>query len=306
MTTPAPAALLGVFPHPDDESIAAALTLLQAARAGVATHVLTCTGGEAGDNLAGIDMSLPMDQQRQVEMAEAARLLRLTSHRWLGHRDSGMVDTPDNDHPDAFVNVPIDQAARAVAALIRHLRPQVVISDNDRGTYGHPDHVRAHEVTAAAVGLANDPDLVLRGDDVPAVNVGEPDDLDPDSRLDPWLVDFHVAHAIPLTGLQDLHSTLTQRGLPSPFDEEWLEVMATPDDAITTVVDVPDLMPQKRAAMLAHRSQVAEDSGFFNFPDDLFVRAMGTEHHAVVHSAVPLDDATRSQLATKLHPAWEV
>lgn len=276
--------LLGVFPHPDDESIAAGLTLLQVARWGVETHVVTCTGGEAGENLAGIDLDQPMTAQRREEMAAAARALGLTSHEWLGYRDSGMADTPDNDHPDAFVNAPVDEAATALATHVRRLRPLVVMSDNDRGSYGHPDHVRAHEVTVAALQVAADPDA-----DVPGR---------------PHTVDFHVAHALPAGVLADLDEALRERGLESPFDEEMLDVMATPDDAVTTTISAPELVDDKRAAMLAHRSQVGEDSFFFNFPRDLFVRALGVEHHAVVSSAKPLDDDLRAAIATTLHPTW--
>lgn len=277
--------LLGVFPHPDDESIAAALTFLQAARNGVATHIVTCTGGEVGENLAGIELSRSMPQQRRVEMADAARVLGLTSHVWLGHRDSGMADTDDNDHPDAFVNVPITQAAAELATHIRRRHPQVVISDNDKGSYGHPDHVRAHEVTVAAIELAADPDADVAGR--------------------PHQVAFHVAHARPVSALRDMQAVLAAHGLDSPFDDDMVAAMATPDEQITTTIRAPELLEYKRAAMLAHASQVGEDSFFFNFPSELYARFMGVEYHAVVSSSRPLDDDLRAAIATRLHPDWE-
>ncbi len=276
-----PRCLLGVFPHPDDESIAAALTLLHSAANGVATHVVTCTGGENGENLAGIELDLPMEEQRRVEMAAAADALQLTSHAWLGYRDSGMVGTSENEHPDAFTNADLDQAGARLASHIRRLQPQVVISDDAKGSYGHPDHVMAHRVTVRAIELAADPDADVDGD----VHV----------------VDLHVSHAIPRGGLLRLHDGLVERGLESPFgDPDDLGDFGTPDDQVVTVLQAPDHVPAKKVAMLAHRSQVGEDSFFFNFPDDLYLEFMGVEHYAVVSSARPLGQQELDAMATDL------
>jgi len=273
--------LLGVFPHPDDESLAAALTLLHSAAQGVDTHVVTCTGGENGENLAGIEMDLPMDEQRRVEMAAAADALRLSSHAWLGYRDSGMVGTPENEHAEAFTNADLDEAGLRVAAHVRRVRPQVVISDDAKGTYGHPDHIMGHRVTVRAIELAADPDAQLEGA--------------------PHVVDLHVSHAIPRGELQRLHEELTERGLESPFGgDDGPGDFGTPDAEVVTRVHAPEQADGKRVAMLAHRSQVGEDSFFFNFPDDLFQEFMGVEAFAVVSSARPLGEAERSALATDL------
>lgn len=275
-----PHTLLGVFPHPDDESIASGLTLLQAAANGVATHVVTCTGGEAGENLAGIELDQPMPEQRREEMAAAARALGLTSHEWLGYRDSGMADTPDNEAPEAFTNADLGSAARRLAGHIRRLRPQVVISDEAKGTYGHPDHVMAHRVTVAAVEAAADPDA-----DVPGA---------------PHVVDRHVAHVIPRSGLRRLQELLASRGLPSPFGEDGPAGFGTPDEEVWTVIVAPELVPGKQAAMRAHRSQVGEDSFFLNVPEDVFEDVLGRESFAVVSSATPLGDAEREAMAHDL------
>ena len=277
---PSPRSLLGVFPHPDDESIAAALTLLHSAASGVATHVVTCTGGENGENLAGIDLDLPMEEQRRMEMAAAVDALGLTSHAWLGYRDSGMVGTPENDHPDAFTNAGLDEAGARLAAHVRRVRPQVVISDDAKGTYGHPDHIMAHRVTVRAIELAADPDAEVDGA--------------------PHVVDLHVSHAVPRGGLRDLQEGLAERGIESPFGEDDLGDFGTPDEEVVTVVRAPGQVAAKRAAMLAHRSQVGEDSFFFNFPEDLYLEFMGVEHFAVVSGARPLGKRELDAMATDL------
>ncbi len=279
-TDRAPRTLLGVFPHPDDESIAAGLTLLHAVADGVATHVVTCTGGEAGENLAGIDLVQPMAAQRRDEMAAAVEALGLASHAWLGYRDSGMVDTPDNAAPDAFTNADLDEATRRLAGHIRRLRPQVVVSDDARGSYGHPDHVMGHRVTVAAIEVAADP-----GADVPG---------------DPHVVDRHVAHAIPRGGLERMQAMFRERDLASPFGDDAAEAFGTPDEEVVTTIVAPELVDAKRTAMLAHRSQVGEDSFFFNVPEEVFVEFMGREHFTVVSSAAPLGDVERAAMAHDL------
>lgn len=269
-TSTARRSLLGVFPHPDDESISSAVTLLHSAAAGIDTHVVTCTGGENGENLAGIELDLPMDQQRRVEMEAAAAALRLTSHDWLGYRDSGMVGTPENGHPDAFANADVDQAAARLAAHIRRVRPQVVISDDANGSYGHPDHIMAHRVTVRAIELAADPAA-----DVPG---------------DPHVVDRHVSHAIARSGLRRLHDELQALDLESPFGDGEAGDFGTPDEDIVTVVRAMELVEDKRAAMLAHRSQVGDDSFFFNFPEHMYREFLGVEQFAVVSSARPMGE----------------
>lgn len=272
--------LLGVFPHPDDESISSAVTLLHSAAADIDTHVVTCTGGENGENLAGIELDLPMDQQRRVEMEAAAATLRLTSHDWLGYRDSGMVGTPENEHPDAFTNADVDEAATRLAAHVRRLRPQVVISDDVNGSYGHPDHIMAHRVTVRAIALAAEQEADVAGD--------------------PHVVDVHVSHAIARSGLRRLHDELHELGLESPFGDGETGDFGTPDEEIVTVVRDMDLVDDKRAAMLAHRSQVGEDSFFFNFPENLYREFLGVEQFAVVSSARPLGATERTAMGSDL------
>jgi len=127
--------LLCVHPHPDDESIACGGVLARAAAEGVRTVVVTCTGGEAGENLAGIDLGgMPLVEHRRRELAEAIAILGVDVHHLLGYRDSGMVGTADNDHPECFHRADLDEAALRLAAIVRAERPGAIVSDDDRGT----------------------------------------------------------------------------------------------------------------------------------------------------------------------------
>ncbi|MEX0836408.1 MAG: N-acetyl-1-D-myo-inositol-2-amino-2-deoxy-alpha-D-glucopyranoside deacetylase, partial [Nitriliruptor sp.] len=255
--------LLCVHPHPDDESIACGGVLARASAMGARTVVVTCTGGEAGENLAGVDLGdedLPTHRRR--EMADAIAALGVSEHVWLGYRDSGMVGTADNEHPDSFHAADLDVAATRLAAIVRRVRPDVVVSDDVHGTYGHPDHVKAHEVTVRAVALVADPDA-----DVPG---------------EPFQVAKRYVHTLTKSRLWDAHLGLTAAGLPSPFGDAEIASaddlpMGTPDELLTTVVDVTAWLPAKRAALLAHRSQIGAESFFLNTPDDMAEAFFGTE-----------------------------
>ena len=263
--------LLCVHPHPDDEAIACGGVLARYADEGVATHVVTCTGGEAGENLAGIDLGEhDLVWHRRQEMADAAAALGLTGHRWLGFRDSGMAGTDDNTHAEAFAAADLYDAAGRLARVLRDLRPDVVVSDDEHGTYGHPDHVRAHRVTERAVAMAADPWW--------------------DTGQEPWPVAKRYVHTLSRGRMWRIHELLTSQGLASPFGEEALSgpddlPFGSPDDAVTTRVDVGGWLDRKQAAMRAHRSQIADDSFFFNIPDDLADQGFGVEEFVLLPRA---------------------
>ncbi len=261
--TSEPLTLLCVHPHPDDESIACGGVLARAAATGVRTVVVTCTGGEEGENLAGIDLAgEPLPDHRRRELAAALAALGVAEHHWLGYRDSGMAGTPANDHPDSFHRADVEEAARRLAAQLRRHRPQVVVSDDERGTYGHPDHVQAHRVTVRAVALAADPAA-----DVPGA---------------PWQVAKRYVHTLGRGRVLDGHRALVAAGLPSPFgdtevDDDAAIPFGTPDDAVTTEVDVRPWLAAKRAALAAHRSQIGPASFFLNTPEELVAPFFGVE-----------------------------
>ena len=150
--------LLIVLAHPDDESFGIGSTIARYADEGVSVHYACATRGEAGEVapelLAGYENAAAL---RTAELTCAVQALGLAAVHLLGYRDSGMIGSPDNDHPDAFVRAPVPQVARQLVGLIRTIRPQVIITFNSYGGYGHPDHIQAHCATLAAFGAAGDP-----------------------------------------------------------------------------------------------------------------------------------------------------
>ncbi|MTV26563.1 N-acetyl-1-D-myo-inositol-2-amino-2-deoxy-alpha-D-glucopyranoside deacetylase [Nitriliruptoraceae bacterium ZYF776] len=264
--------LLCVHPHPDDESIACGGVLARAVAEGHRAVVVTCTGGEEGENLAGIDLGdEDLTSHRRRELADALAALGVTEHHRLGYRDSGMVGAAANDHPDSFHTADLEQAAHRLAAIVREVRPDVVVSDDEQGTYGHPDHVKAHAVTTRAVALAADPVA-----DVAGV---------------PWQVHKRYVHSLARSRVLASHRALLEAGLASPFGDAPIDDPAdlpfgTDDELITTSVDVRPWFAAKRAAMAAHRSQIGEDSFFLNTPDELTTDAFGEEDFVLLAGTV--------------------
>ncbi|MEX0869714.1 MAG: flavin reductase [Nitriliruptoraceae bacterium] len=257
-----PLTLLCVHPHPDDESIACGGVLAASADRGIRTVVVTCTGGEEGENLAGIDLGADdLATHRERELAAALDVLGVDARHQLGYRDSGMAGSDANAHPASFHRADLDEAAARLAGIIRSERPQVVVCDDAAGTYGHPDHVKAHQVVARALELAEDPAASVDGD--------------------VWPVPKWYVHALGHGRMAQMHSRLRAAGLASPFgdgDFDEAEVpFGVPDAGITAEVDVHGVLDRKRAAMAAHRSQIAPDSFFLNVPGDAAGDAFGVE-----------------------------
>ncbi|MFN8476331.1 MAG: PIG-L family deacetylase [Kouleothrix sp.] len=155
---PRPRTILIAYPHPDDESFGNGGTIARYTAEGVAVHYACATRGECGTvdapMLAGY---ASVGELRTAEQACAARALGLAAVHFLGFRDSGMPGSADNQHPNAFIQAPLEQVAGQLTALMRALRPQVVLTFNSYGGYGHPDHIHIHYATRAAFVAAGDP-----------------------------------------------------------------------------------------------------------------------------------------------------
>lgn len=274
---------LFVHPHPDDESISCGGVIAAEVARGRPVTIVTCTGGEAGDNQSGIDLGgREMPEVRRAEMEAAIEALGSPEHRWLGYWDTGMdVDedgrpiAPEVQHENSFDRADLDEAARRLAGMIRELRPAVVVSDDESGTYGHPDHVKANRVTARAVALAADPDW--------------------DEGV-PWRVARRVHHTISHGRMISAHNGILAAGAASPFGTDPIPEgsplpMGVPDDVVTTAVDISDHLDVKRRAMAAHGSQIGPDSFFMNVPDEFARQMFGTEEFVIVEGRrAPGDD----------------
>ena len=143
--------LLAIFAHPDDETFGPGGTLAKYAAEGVAVHLICATRGEVGESdLDDLGDCEDLACQREQELRCAADVLGLTEVHFLGYQDSGMAGSPANEHPRALVQADPDALAEQVADWMRRLQPQVVLTFDPYGAYGHPDHIAIHRATVAA------------------------------------------------------------------------------------------------------------------------------------------------------------
>src|SRR3954464_10021058 len=170
--------LLLVHAHPDDESIGQGATMARYVAEGVGVTLVTCTGGEMGEILVpelehlAADKDDTLADQRRIELDNAMKELGVTDHRYLGgfktYRDSGMqwhedghAIPADDVHENAFWNADLTEAADLLVEVLREVRPQVLVTYDQFGGYGHPDHIQAHRVATYAVHLAGVPSYRL-------------------------------------------------------------------------------------------------------------------------------------------------
>jgi len=224
--------LMAVHAHPDDEGIQTGGVLALAARRGIETVLVTCTNGEMGDSPDGLKPekeghdAAATRALRLRELDDAVRQLGVRHLELLGYRDSGMMGWPQNDDPAAFWQASLEEATRRIVTLMERYRPDVVITYDDKGLYGHPDHIQASRATFAAADLTGIP---LKGYEV----------------------------AFPLSMMEAFREMQRQQGQEPQPPEETESPFGTPDELITTRVDVAEVFEAKWAAVTAHQSQAA-------------------------------------------------
>ena len=275
-----PRCLLSVHAHPDDESSKGAGTVHRYHEAGVRTILVCCTGGEAGDILnPALDTPEVRERLPEVRMEELAAAVAVIGYDetvLLGYRDSGMPDSPENADPRCFARAPLDEAVERLVAIIRRERPQVVLTyGDDQSGYPHPDHLRVHDVTMAAIPAAADPDAY------------------PEAGA-PWQVAKVYWSVWSRKRLEATHAAFLEQGLESPYSEEWF-ARESQDHRITTSIDVDGLYAVKSAALRAHATQIDPTSPFwFGLPEEVaesihpyedYIRALST-----VDAPVPESD----------------
>ncbi|MFD7261057.1 N-acetyl-1-D-myo-inositol-2-amino-2-deoxy-alpha-D-glucopyranoside deacetylase [Streptomyces sp. NPDC059874] len=269
--------LLLVHAHPDDESINNGVTMAKYAAEGAHVTLVTCTLGEEGEvippGLAHLaaDRDDALGAHRVGELADAMAELGVTDHRFLGgpgrFRDSGMMGAPQNDRPGAFWSADVDEAAAYLVEVIREVRPQVLVTYDPNGGYGHPDHIQAHRVATRAAELAAEG--AYRRD------LGEPHEI---AKVY-W-------NRVPLSAVEEGFAELRATGAESPFPgiAEPQDVPGVvPDERITAEIEAPqEYAAAKAAAMRAHATQIAVDGPFFALSNDLAQPLFTREYYELV------------------------
>ena len=251
-----PLTLMAVHAHPDDEVIMTGGILARYAAAGVRTVLVTCTDGRQGDAPGSLKPGHDEHDEekvvgiRRAELERSCAILGVSHLELLGYRDSGMEGWDANRHPDAFWNVAVEEAGRRVAELVERYRPQVLVTYDENGFYGHPDHIQAHRAAMTAVESTGIPEKV-----------------------------YYTA--MPRSAMQNFGQRLREAGvdleelgIDPPAGEE--PPFGTPDELIGAVVDVSAFADRKREALTAHASQ-ADNMFFLRMPAEVFRMAFSME-----------------------------
>lgn len=270
--------MLLVHAHPDDETINNGATMAMYADLGAEVTLITCTRGEEGEVLVpglshlASSATDSLGEHRVAELSEAMKELGVTDFRFLGSeaikfRDSGMMGTPQNERADVFWRADVDAAAKLLVDVIHEVRPHLLITYDEIGGYGHPDHIQAHRVAMRAADLA-----------------------------DQWQIQKIYWNAIPKSliakGIEELKKTGS-----SFFGAESVDDIpfAKDDSFVTAAIDAREYVDQKMAAMKAHQTQIALDGPFFALSDNLGTQIWGQEYYTLVqgNAAAPFDTDAR-------------
>jgi N-acetyl-1-D-myo-inositol-2-amino-2-deoxy-alpha-D-glucopyranoside deacetylase len=276
--------LLLVHAHPDDESIGQGATMAKYAAEGRGVTLVTCTGGEMGEILVpelehlAADRDDRLGEHRRGELDAAMKALGVADHRYLGgfgtYRDSGMkwhedghavpADLPEDGqgHENAFWHADLTEAADHLVEVIREVRPQVLVTYDQFGGYGHPDHIQAHRVATYAAALAAVPSY--------RQDLGDPWDI---AKIY-WGAMSESRMRASLRALREAGDTTAFEGMDPDGP---LPPFVTADELLSAVVDAQDYVEQKLDAMRAHATQITTDGPFFALSNNVGAVAWGLE-----------------------------
>ena len=265
--------ILLVHAHPDDETINNGATMALYASLGADVTLVTCTRGEEGEvlvpglsHLASSDQDL-LGAHREIELANAMKALGITDYRFLGHyRDSGMMGTDQNNRPDVFWQADLDSAARELVNIIEEVKPHVLITYDEIGGYGHPDHIQAHRVAMRA------------------------------SELATWQIQKIYWNTMPKSVIAESIAKMKEIGSDF-FGAETADDLpfAKDDSLVTTLIDGNKFVQAKMDAMKAHETQIALDGPFFALSNNLGLQVWGHEYYTLVkgNKSAPFDSSGR-------------
>jgi N-acetyl-1-D-myo-inositol-2-amino-2-deoxy-alpha-D-glucopyranoside deacetylase len=251
---------LFVHAHPDDETINNGATMAQMVEEGVAVTLITCTRGEEGEVLVPELAHLASNAEdklgihRITELANAMKELGVKDHRFLGnYRDSGMMGTPQNEHPNCFWRADVEEAAKNLAAIIDEVKPQVMVTYDENGGYGHPDHIQTHRVAMRA------------------------------SEIATWKVSKIYWNIMPKSVVQKGMDAMKAQGSDFFGAENVDDLPFVKDDSfVSAVIHAPNQVDKKMAAMKAHATQISLDGPFFALSNNLGVQVFGDEYYTLV------------------------
>lgn len=277
--------MLLIHAHPDDESINNGATMAKYVALGAGVTLVTCTRGEEGEVLLpglshlASDKEDALGEHRVTELAAAMRELGVSDHRFLGGpnrkwRDSGMMGTAQNQNANSFWQADLDEATRELVKVILEVKPQVLVTYDEFGGYGHPDHIQAHRIAMRAADAA----------------------ADSGNGEETWQISKIYWNTMPKSVLATGMAAMKEAGIDFFGTDNVDDVpFAKPDELVTTVIDGNAFVAKKMAALAAHETQITMDGPFFALSNLLGQQVWGTEYYTLARGqkAGPYDSNGR-------------
>ena len=255
--------VVACFAHPDDEGFASGGLLAKLADGGARVTLVCATNGDVGE-ISDPALATPENlwQVRKQELRNAMDVTGIADVRFLDYRDSGMDGTDDNGHPNAYCNANTDVVLATLTEVLRETSPHVVLTHDPTGGYGHPDHITMSAHATAAVARVSDPDGAT-----------------------PLL--YYVC--FPRDTFRKWWQEMADRGITPPFAAEAIDELGTPDEDVTTTVDVLPWVDIKLESLSCHRTQLHDSGPFGQLPEDVVNMLMGTEFYQLVSPTGAVD-----------------
>jgi len=285
--------VLLVHAHPDDESMGTGGTMARLVAEGIRVDLVTCTDGAEGEihdpTLDPTEAHPRLAQIRREELACSVAALGggAIHQHFLGYRDSGMVDTDANAHPESFWQADLDEATGRLIEIVRMARPSVIVSYDENGNYGHPDHINAARIAREAYqASAGQPWQVARFYEIAFVRerwFGLMSAMKERGISLPWdldsVVEPRAADDLNPTNVAALN-TVADAIESSEADADALE-FGRADADVTTRIDVSAFLDAKRRSMACHRTQAQDMGWLLDLPPDLADAAIATESYVL-------------------------
>ena len=255
--------VLGCFAHPDDEGFGSGGALAMLVDRGAQVTVVCATNGDVGE-ISDPSLATPenLNQVRQEELRQAMAVTGVTDVRFLDYRDSGMDGTSDNDHPDSLFQAQADRVAGRLAEIMIEVQPDLVLTHDPTGGYGHPDHKKVYETTTMAFPTA----------------VNALSSVNYSGEENPWGPRRLYYVCFPRSNFRRMWQQIIDLGLEPPFAREMADTVGSPDEAVTTSLDVSAYVDIKRESLNRHRTQMRMDGAFAQMPDEMMREIMSTEY----------------------------
>jgi len=269
--------VLGCFAHPDDEGFGSGGTLAMLVDRGARVTLVCATNGDVGEiSDPALATSENLYQVRQEELRDAMSVTGVKDIRFLDYRDSGMDGTSDNDHPDSLFQAEADRVAEKLAEIMIEVQPDLVLTHDPTGGYGHPDHKKVYETATLAFPTA----------------VSALSSENYSREENPWGPQRLYYVCFPRSNFRRMWQQMMDLGLEPPFAREMADTIGSPDEAVTTTLDVSAYVDIKRESLNRHRTQMRMDGAFAQMPEEMMREIMGTEYFtlAIPENAAKNDD----------------